>query len=113
MRGSVYGAMIEQRRRGVAVRYGYGLGMLRVRSISAASQVVVALLGRLRGSGGVAGQGTVEFAIVMAGFLVIVVTLGLLWRAFEGGLFIEHALAAASHHVQGVSLGTITDVFLY
>lgn len=70
-------------------------------------------MGGLRRTGGEAGQGTVEFAVVMAGFLVVVVGLGVLWRAFEGGLFVEHALAAASHHVQGVAPGTIADVFLY
>lgn len=69
-----------------------------------------------RPSGGICverGQGSVEFAVVTAGFLVVALTLGLLWRALEGGLFVEHALVAASHHVQGVSGGSLADLFLY
>ena len=50
------------------------------------------------GPGDEQGQGTVEFA---------------LWRSFEGGLFVGHALMAASHHVQGAALGAVADVFLY
>lgn len=59
------------------------------------------------------GQGTVEFALVTAAFMVVAVTLGLLWRALEGGLFVQHALLSASHHVQLASPGCIADVFLY
>lgn len=59
------------------------------------------------------GQGTVEFALVTAAFMAVVVALGLLWRAFEGGLFVQHALLSASHHVQLASPGCIADVFLY
>ena len=59
------------------------------------------------------GQGTVEFAVVGAGFLALVIALGILWRALEGGLFVEHALASASHHVFAVSIGVVGDVFLF
>lgn len=59
------------------------------------------------------GQGTVEFAVVTGGLLVIAVVCGLLWRAIESGLFVEHALSAASHHVCGIALGALSDVFLY
>lgn len=59
------------------------------------------------------GQGTVEFALVTAGLLTVIVACGALWRVFEGGLFVEHALMAASHHVQGAAPGSIADVFLY
>lgn len=61
----------------------------------------------------VRGQATVEFALVAAGFLTVALALGVLWRSFEGGLFVEHALTAASHHVQGAAPGAIADVFLY
>lgn len=61
---------------------------------------------------GVSGQGTVEFAVVTAAILSIVIALGVLWRAFEGGLFVEHAVASASHHVQG-ALGAVADVFMF
>lgn len=59
------------------------------------------------------GQGTVEFALVTAGLLAVIVACGALWRSFEGGLFVEHALIAASHHVQGAAPGAVADVFLY
>lgn len=38
---------------------------------------------------------------------------GALWRSLKSGLFVDHALASASHHVQGVLAGGIADVFLY
>jgi len=59
------------------------------------------------------GQGTLEFALICVAFLVVVVALGALWQALRGGLFIDHALASASHHLQSVSAGVIGDVFLY
>ncbi len=59
------------------------------------------------------GQGTVEYAVMTAAFLALVVALGVLWRPLEGGLFVEHALMAASHHVQGTAPGGVADVFLY
>lgn len=59
------------------------------------------------------GQGTLEFALVTAAFLSIVIVLASLWQAIEGGLFVEHALATASHHVHMVSTGVVGDVFLY
>ncbi|WP_227115114.1 hypothetical protein [Gordonibacter urolithinfaciens] len=54
-----------------------------------------------------------EFALVTAGLLAVIVACGALWRSFEGGLFVEHALIAASHHVQGTAPGAVADVFLY
>ena len=59
------------------------------------------------------GQSTVEFALVTAALLVVVVTSALLWRGLESGLFVEHALSSASHHVGLASPGSIADVFLY
>ena len=59
------------------------------------------------------GQGSLEFALIMAAFLAIVVGLGALWEILDAGLFVEHALASASHHVQAVSVGVVGDVFLY
>lgn len=54
-----------------------------------------------------------EFAIVAAVFISVLVALGALWRSLKSGLFVDHALASASHHVQGVLAGGIADVFLY
>lgn len=71
----------------------------------------------LRGVTGLAsdskGQGSVEFALVCVAFLGIIVALGVLWQALRGGLFVDHALASASHHIQSVSAGVVGDVFLY
>lgn len=59
------------------------------------------------------GQSTVEYAIVFAAFLVLVLALGVLWRPFDTGLVVQHALQSASHHVKEVSEGALLDVFLY
>ena len=63
--------------------------------------------------GGERGQGTVEFAVVTAAFLGMLVVFGMLWRCLESGLFVEHALLSASHHVQLAAPGSAADVFLY
>lgn len=62
---------------------------------------------------GCCGQGTLEYALVMAGFLSVIVALASLWRVLDGGVFVEHALMSASHHVQAVAPGVATDVFLF
>lgn len=53
-----------------------------------------------------------EYAIVTAGLLGVIVGLGSLWRALSAGLFVDHALMAASHHLQG-ALGWAFDIFSY
>ena len=58
------------------------------------------------------GQSTVEYAVVMAASLAVVVALGMLWNAVDGGMFVQHAVASASHNVQGMA-GSIADVFCY
>lgn len=51
--------------------------------------------------------------VVVAGILVVIVAAcGLLASALERGLFVEHALAAASHHV-GMAAGWASDAFCY
>ena len=59
------------------------------------------------------GQSTVEFAIVMAGFLSLTVALAAMWRFLGSGAIVDHVLAVASHHIQTVAPVTITDIFLY
>lgn len=54
-----------------------------------------------------------EFALVTVAFLAVAIAFGALWHAFEGGLFVDHALLSASHHVQMTMPGSIADVFLY
>ena len=61
----------------------------------------------------VRGQSTVEFAVVMAGFMSLTVALATLWHALDSGLILNHVLAVASHHIQAVEPVTITDIFLY
>lgn len=50
--------------------------------------------------------------MVAGALAAIVMTCGLLADALEQGLFVEHALAAASHHVQAAA-GWAADVFCY
>lgn len=64
-------------------------------------------------SEGERGQSTVEFAVVTAALIVIVVAAGALWRHLEDGRFVEHALSSASHHVELTAPGSVADVFLY
>lgn len=58
------------------------------------------------------GQSTIEYAVVMAAFLSLVVALASLWHVLDGGVFVFHALASASHHLTGVFSGVVADVFL-
>ena len=59
------------------------------------------------------GQATVEYAVVFTGLAAVLVALAALWRGLGDGLFIEHALGAASHHIQAVAPAAIADIFLY
>lgn len=59
------------------------------------------------------GQSTVEFALVAAAFLAVTLGLGALWRGMSGGMFVEHALASASHHVESAAPQALADVLLY
>lgn len=67
----------------------------------------------LRGLKGCGGQATVEFAVVLAGVFAVVLACGLLWRALDRGLFVEHALMSASHHVESGLAGAVVDVFVF
>ena len=59
------------------------------------------------------GQATVEVAIVLAAFMVVAIAYGALWDSLKEGVFIEHALQSASHHIQQVSQGAWGDVLAY
>ena len=48
------------------------------------------------------GQSSVEYAIVFAAFLAMVVGLGAVANLLESGLVLEHALQSASHHLSNV-----------
>lgn len=59
------------------------------------------------------GQGTVEYALVLAVFLALVIALGVVWRFLDAGVIVDHALQSASHHLKDVASGAWIDVFLY
>lgn len=59
------------------------------------------------------GQSSVEYAVVLAAFLALVVALGAVWRLFEDGTVTLHALQSASHHLKDAAMGAWGDVFLY
>ena len=61
---------------------------------------------------GESGQSTVEYAVILGAFMAVVVGLGALLRAVDAGTFVDHALSAASHHLQLSAAGVI-DVFAY
>ena len=76
------------------------------------------MTGKSRGSAGSApllddaGQSTVEYAVVAAGFIALVVGLGAVSEFLQDGTLARHAAAAASHAV-GASLGGVVDVFCF
>lgn len=59
-----------------------------------------------------AGQSTVEFAVVTVALLCVIVALAAIGRVAGQGVLVEHAAAAASHHVAGSTSAT-ADVFSY
>lgn len=59
------------------------------------------------------GQGTLEYAVVMFAFIAVVLGLGALWRLFDAGVPVQHALQGASHHIASVAPGAFADVFMY
>lgn len=61
----------------------------------------------------VQGQSSVEYAVVLAGFLALLIALGLLHNSLREGLFVQHALLSASHHINAVHSGVLHDAFLY
>ena len=62
--------------------------------------------------GAQSGQGTLEYAVVFAAMLSLIVGLGAMMHGFERGMFGRHAVESASHHIQA-SLGWFCDVFSY
>lgn len=60
------------------------------------------------------GQSTVEFALVAAAFISLVIALGVIWRTFDEGTFVDHAAKSASHHVEQVYPGGgLSDIVVY
>ena len=59
-----------------------------------------------------AGQATTEFAVVMFVLLIILVALSVLSDKVQTGVFIEHAISAASHNVVD-SVSGVADAFSF
>ena len=59
------------------------------------------------------GQGTVEYAVVLAALAAILVGLGTLSGVFQDGVVVNHALASGSHHFSGDPIGAALDVFSF
>lgn len=59
------------------------------------------------------GQGTVEYALVVAALIALVLALGALWHLFDAGVPLDHALQSASHHLAAAAPGALGDVLLY
>lgn len=68
-----------------------------------------ALMGKLNEG---LGQSTVEYALLSAAFLAIVLGLGALSDLLGDGVVVSHAISAASHGVQN-SIGGAIDVFSF
>ena len=59
------------------------------------------------------GQSSVEYVIVFAAFLAMIIGLGAVANLLESGLVLEHALQSASHHLSNVPTAAWADIFLY
>ena len=53
-----------------------------------------------------------EYTVVLGALLCVVAGLGALASAVGDGVLVQHAIAAASHHVEG-SVGGAIDAFCY
>lgn len=58
------------------------------------------------------GQSTVEYAVVAAALIAIVVALGALSGFLRDGALIQHVIASASHAVER-GVGGVVDVFCF
>lgn len=59
------------------------------------------------------GQSSVEYALVMAAFVSLIVGLGALTHLFADGLVLDHAVQSASHCLTGIASGVWADIFVY
>lgn len=68
--------------------------------------------GKGRARRGESGQSTVEYAVILGAFLVVLAGLGALLQVMDAGVLVDHTLSAASHHMQASAAGVV-DVFAY
>lgn len=57
------------------------------------------------------GQSSLEFAVITAAMLLIILTIGMLWKLSDQGIFVEHAIHSASHHISDAAAGIVGDLF--
>lgn len=57
-----------------------------------------------------AGQASVEYAIVLTGFLALIIALGAIHSFLEEGALVTHALQSSSHAVENICTGTTKDI---
>lgn len=82
-------------------------------STDCSSSATARRAGRISLHGASAGQATVEYVVVFAGFLAMVIGLGVVVDFLESGLVVQHALQSASHHMQSALTAAWADVLLY
>lgn len=58
------------------------------------------------------GQSSTEFAIVFGIIIVIIIGIAAIFKCFNAGIFLDHAIMAASHNVVDSVMG-IVDAILY
>jgi hypothetical protein len=58
------------------------------------------------------GQSTVEYALILASFLCIVIALGMLASTIREGIFVQHTHACASHTYASFDAGAYGDILL-
>lgn len=60
---------------------------------------------------GECGQSTVEFCLVLAGFMALVIGCWAIVSAFAGGELPIHAIASAAHALAASPTGVLADIF--
>lgn len=56
------------------------------------------------------GQASVEYAVVLTGFLALIIALGAIHSFLEEGALIDHALQSSSHAIENICSGTTKDI---
>lgn len=56
------------------------------------------------------GQASLEYAIMLTGFLALVITLGAIHSFLKEGTLVTHALESSSHGIEEVQFDTLKDI---
>ena len=59
---------------------------------------------------GESGQGTVEFCLVVAGFLAVLLGAWAMLKGFSQGMLPDHALSSAAHSLSASPAGVLADI---